>query len=72
MIRNEFFKGGRIITKLSEFKDEAIYWLSEGQSWGSVCAADDEEVKQLIKIISNIGKNLKLKGVEPDTQGKEH
>lgn len=39
---------------------------------GSVCAANDEEVKQLIKIISNIGKNLKLKGVEPDTQGKEH
>lgn len=34
MIRNEFFKGGRIIMKLSEFKDEAIYWLSEGQSWG--------------------------------------
>ena len=54
--------------KLSEFKNNIIYWLHTGQSWGSICANDDEEVEQLTKIIKDIGEDLKIKGVEPDSK----
>lgn len=52
--------------KLSKFKESAVSWLYEGESWGSVCEKDHQEVLQIIEIIENIGNDLKLKGVEPD------